>query len=50
MKIAVACDSRIIQVHTVGLYGFIHPYSILVVGWTTACNYKGCVHITLHVN
>jgi hypothetical protein len=50
MKIAVACDSHIIQVHTVGLYGFIHPYSILVVGHVTACNYRGCVHTALHVN
>jgi hypothetical protein len=50
MKIAVACNSRIIQVHTVGLNGFIHPYSILAVGRATACNYRGCVHIALHVN
>jgi hypothetical protein len=50
MKIIVACDSRIIQVHTLGLYGFIHPYSILTVGHATACNYRGCVHTTLHVN
>jgi hypothetical protein len=50
MKFAVACDSRIIQVHTVGLYGFIHPYSILAVGHATACNYRGCVHTALHVN
>jgi hypothetical protein len=50
MKFAVACDSRIIQVHTVGLYGFIHPYSILAVGRATACNYRGCVHTALHVN
>jgi hypothetical protein len=50
MKFAVAFDSRIIQVHTVGLYGFIHPYSILAVGRATACNYRGCVHTALHVN
>jgi hypothetical protein len=50
MKFAVACDSRIIQVHTVGPYGFIHPYSILAVGRATTCNYRGCVHIALHVN
>jgi len=50
VKFAVACDSRIIQVHTVGLYSFIHPYSILAVGRATACNYRGCVHIALHVN
>jgi hypothetical protein len=50
MKIAVACDSRIIQVHTVGLYSFIHPYFILVVGRAIACNYKGYVHTALHVN
>ncbi len=46
----VACDSRIIQVHTVGLYDFIHPYSILAVGRATACNYRGCIHTALHVN
>jgi len=50
MKFAVACDSRIIQVHMVGLYGFIHPYSILAVGRATTCNYMGCVHTALHVN
>ncbi len=50
MKFALACDSRIIQVHTVGLYSFIHPYSILAVGRATACNYRGCVHTALHVN
>jgi hypothetical protein len=50
MKLAVACDSRIIQVHMVGLYDFIHPYSILAVGRATACNYRGCVHTALHVN
>jgi len=50
MKFGVACDNRIIQVHTVGLYSFIHPYSILAVGRATACNYRGCVHTALHVN
>jgi hypothetical protein len=50
MKFAVACDSRIIQVHTVGLYNFIHPYSILAVGRATTCNYRGCVHTALYVN
>jgi hypothetical protein len=50
MKFAVACDSHIIQVYTVGLYGFIHPYFILAVGRATACNYKGYVHTALHVN
>jgi len=50
MKFVVTCNSRIIQVHTIGLYGFIHPYSILAVGRATACNYRGCVHIALHVN
>jgi hypothetical protein len=50
MKFAVTCDSYIIQVHTVGLYGFIHPYFILAVGHATACNYKGCVHTALHFN
>ncbi len=50
MKFVVACDSRIIQVHTVGLYGFIHPYSILAVVRATACNYRGCVHTASHVN
>jgi hypothetical protein len=50
MKFAIACDSCIIQVYTVGLYGFIHPYFILAVGRATACNYRGYVHTALHVN
>jgi len=50
MKFAVACDSRIIQVHTIGFYGFIHPYFILAIGRAITCNYRGCVHTALHVN
>jgi hypothetical protein len=38
------------SVYTVGLYGFIHPYSTITIVSATTCNYRGCVPIALHVN
>jgi hypothetical protein len=49
-KLHEICNCMRQSYNTVGLYGFIHPYSILAVGRATACNYRGCIHTALHVN
>jgi hypothetical protein len=48
-KLQLHLTVRIWEVYTVGLYNFIHPYSILTVVRATTCNYRGCIPIASYV-